>query len=142
MSDSERNLDAVQDTIFAILNEQMQWEQNSYDWKVGVQAVSHARGAVTGLFESELPANEDELIEQILQVLGKVQDLQQANEGRVQQRCQYGWLDHLEGSATPSRARLDTACLASLLEAWGRSASDCRATHALTHPRDEVLVLV
>ena len=81
MSDSERNLDAVQDTIFAILNEQMQWEQNSYDWKVGAGAVSHARGAVTALFESERPETEHELIQGLLQVLEKVQDAQQANAG-------------------------------------------------------------
>ena len=81
MSDSVHEFNAVKDKMLAILNEQMQREQNSYDWKVGVRAVSHARAAVTALFESELPASVDELKQQILQVLEKVQDAQQANQG-------------------------------------------------------------
>ena len=82
MSDSVHEFNAVKDNVLAILNEQTQREQNSYDWKVGVRAVSHARAAVTALFEREPPpATIDELIQQILQVLEKVQDAQQANQG-------------------------------------------------------------
>ena len=81
MGDSIHEFNAVKETVTAILNEQTQREQNSYDWKVGVRAVAHARAAVTALFESELPETKDELIQQILQVLKKVQDAQQENQG-------------------------------------------------------------